>query len=117
MQKLKITEFGTTEKGEKVRLYEMKNDAGTAAAVSDYGASLVRVCVKGKDGAPVDVVLGFDDVSGYEEGGDSIGATVGRNANRIGGASVEINGITYELDKNDNENNLHSGFGYYDKSM
>lgn len=115
MEKLTVKDFGTTEKGQKALLYTMKNDAGTSVSVSDYGAALVSLFVRGKDGNPVDVVLGYDDVTGYEKGGDSIGATVGRNANRIGGASIEINGVTYELDKNDNGNNLHSGYDYYNK--
>lgn len=115
MEKLTVKDFGTTEKGQKALLYTMKNDAGTSVSVSDYGAALASLFVRGKDGNPVDVVLGYDDVTGYEKGGDSIGATVGRNANRIGGASIEINGVTYELDKNDNGNNLHSGYDYYNK--
>lgn len=32
------------------------------------------------------------------------------NANRIAGAEVTIEGTKYLLDKNDNQNNLHSGF-------
>ena len=115
MEKLTVKDFGTTEKGQKALLYTMKNDAGTSVSVSDYGAALVSLFVRGKDGNPVDVVLGYDNVTGYEKGGDSIGATVGRNANRIGGASIEINGVTYELDKYDNGNNLHSGYDYYNK--
>lgn len=115
MEKLTVKDFGTTVKGQKALLYTMKNDAGTSVSVSDYGAALVSLFVRGKDGNPVDVVLGYDNVTGYEKGGDSIGATVGRNANRIGGASIEINGVTYELDKNDNGNNLHSGYDYYNK--
>ena len=63
------------------------------------------------------MVLGFDDVSGYEEGGDSIGATVGRKRQPDRRASVVIDGVTYELDKNDNGNNLHSGFSYYNKRI
>ena len=90
MEKLTVKDFGTTEKGQKALLYTMKNDAGTSVSVSDYGAALVSLFVRGKDGNPVDVVLGYDNVTGYEKGGDSIGATVGRNANRIGGASIEI---------------------------
>ncbi len=65
-----------------------------------------------------DVVLGYDDAAGYERGTAGVGATVGRNANRIGGASVEINGVTYPLEKNDNgKNNLHSGSDYYQKRI
>ncbi len=42
---------------------------------------------------------------------------MGRVANRIGGASFELNGRTYQLDKNDNGNNLHSGMDFYSKRM
>ena len=117
MNKLTVKQFGTTENGRKARLYTMKNDAGTTVSVTDYGAALVNVIVKGQDGIPLDVVLGYDDAAGYERGGASIGATVGRSANRIGGAQIEIGGKTYSLGKNDNGNNLHSGPDYYNKRL
>ena len=117
MDKLTVKQFGTTENGRKARLYTMKNDAGTTVSVTDYGAALVNVIVKGQDGIPLDVVLGYDDAAGYERGGASIGATVGRSANRIGGAQIEIGGKTYSLEKNDNGNNLHSGPDYYNKRL
>lgn len=115
MDKLTVKQFGTTEDGRKAWLYTMKNDAGTTVSVTDYGAALVNVIVKGQDGIPLDVVLGYDDAAGYERGEASIGATVGRSANRIGGAQIEIGGRTYDLEKNDNGNNLHSGLDYYNK--
>lgn len=115
MDKLTVKQFGTTGDGRKAWLYTMKNDAGTTVSVTDYGAALVNVIVKGKDGIPLDVVLGYDDAAGYERGEASIGATVGRSANRIGGAQIEIGGRTYDLEKNDNGNNLHSGLDYYNK--
>ena len=37
------------------------------------------------------------------------GSFIGRHANRISGASFELNGKVYELEKNDGDNNLHSG--------
>ena len=117
MDKLTVRQFGMTEKGEKARLYTMKNDAGTSVSVTDYGAALVSVKVKGKGGAVLDVVLGYDDAAGYERGGASIGATVGRSANRIKGAQIEIDGKSYTLDKNDGGNNLHSGLDYYNKRL
>ncbi len=117
MDKLTVKQFGTTENGRKARLYTMKNDAGTTVSVTDYGAALVNVIVKGQDGIPLDVVLGYDDAAGYERGGASIGATVGRSANRIGGAQIKIGGKTYSLGKNDNGNNLHSGPDYYNKRL
>ena len=68
-------------------------------AVSDYGATLVQVIVPDKEGKPCDVVLGYDEAAGYEEGDLFFGAIVGRSANRIGGASFELNGVTYQLER------------------
>lgn len=118
MEDQKVTAFGTTEDGREAHLYLLENQKGLRAYVSDYGASLVRLFVPDRDGNMTDVVLGYDDASGYEKGDAGIGATVGRNANRIGGASVEINGVTYELVKNDSgKNNLHSGPDVYQKRI
>lgn len=108
---MRITDFGVTSKGEEPKLYTLVNESGMEMAVTDYGAALVQVIVPDRDGHMCDVVLGYDEAAGYEEGTIFLGAVVGRNANRIGGASFEINGTTYELVKNDNGNNLHSGAG------
>ena len=117
MQNMQITDFGTTSKGEAAKLYTMKNASGMEVAVTDYGAALVKVIVPDKNGNPCDVVCGYDDVKGYEDRGLFLGATVGRNANRIGGASFTINGVTYELEKNDNGNNLHSGTDFFNQRL
>lgn len=112
------TEFGKTKNGEDASLYIFENSAGMKMKVSDYGALLVSVLVKDKEEKERDVVLGYDTVNGYEEDdGLFLGATVGRNANRIGGASFVIDGKEYELYKNDNGNNLHSGLDFFSKRM
>lgn len=111
-----VKTFGTTSKGEEAKLYTLKNEFITAT-VTDYGANLVSLLVKDKDGNDVDVVLGYDDAAGYETGNVFFGAPVGRNGNRIGGASFEIDGVTYDLAQNDNGNNLHSGPDFMSKRM
>lgn len=114
-----ITEknFGLTSKNEETVLFTIENKNKMQIAVTNYGAALVRVIVPDKEGKLTDVVLGYDDVKGYEEGTVFFGASVGRSANRIGGASFEINGVTYQLEKNDNDNNLHSGLDFYNKRV
>lgn len=109
--------FGTTKDGQEMHIYVMENDAGMAAAVSEYGATLVYLLVPDKEGYRRDVVLGYNDVTGYEKGDCYFGATVGRHANRIGGASIEIAGESYKLDENQFSNNLHSGFDGYNKRI
>ena len=95
--------FGTLPTGEAATLYTISGGR-LQAAVADYGATLVSLWVDG-----VDVVLGYDDVNGYAENGGFLGAVVGRNANRIGGASFYLNGKQIQLTANDGVNNLHSG--------
>lgn len=109
--------FGQTKAGEEASLYVFENSNGMLMSVTDFGATLVNVVVPDKNGRLTDVVLGFDDVRGYEESDKFFGAIVGRNANRIGGASFELNGKTYSLAKNDGENNLHSGMNFTNQRM
>ncbi len=100
--------FGVLPTGEEARLYTISCGKLTAA-VTDYGAALVRLYVPDRDGHPADVVLGFDDCNGYHPGGAFLGATVGRNANRVGGAVFPMGDQIVRLNPNENGNNLHSG--------
>jgi len=101
-------EFGTA-KGQTAHLYELEGEGGLRAQLTDYGATLVALFVKDKNGVERDVVCGYDSATDYERENCFFGATVGRNANRIANSKVTISGVTYDLEVNDNENNLHSG--------
>lgn len=81
----------------------------------ELGCALTKILVPGKNGAKIDIVLGYDDFDGYRNGNSCHGAVVGRVANRIKGASFSIDGKTCRLDKNDGENCLHSGFSRFEK--
>ena len=117
MKAVRVETFGSTSKKEEAVLYTLTNENGMSASITNYGAALVKLNVPDKEGKLRDVVLVYDDVTGYEKGGGSFGAPVGRNANRIGGAVITIQDKTYELEKNDNGNNLHSGTNYYNKRI
>ena len=114
---MKIRGFGKTADGRSASLCVLRNSAGAEAHVTNYGATLVRLIVPDRNGRMTDVVLGHDDVNGYESGEGYLGATVGRFANRIGGACFTLNGKTYELTANDGPNTLHSGRDFYSKRM
>lgn len=115
MKPVKVSTFGAVKDGRTAKLYTLTNDAGMTAEFTDYGASLVRLLVPDREGKLRDVVLGYDNAAGYEAGTESIGAPVGRNANRIKGASFELNGVTYHLTANQGKHNLHSGPDVYNK--
>ena len=98
-----VKTFGKLADGREARLFAI--EAGRLRAeVTDYGASLVSLYVDG-----VDVCLGCEDVRGYEKNGSFLGATVGRNANRMKGASFLLGGERVQLSANEGCNNLHSG--------
>ncbi len=111
------SKFGVTKDGKEVTLYSIENRRGMKAEFIDYGAILVRLFTPDRNGELDDIVLGFDDVAGYEVNGCFFGAFIGRHGNRIGNAEFELNGKTYELEKNDGENNLHGGTPGYHQVM
>ncbi len=100
--------FGTTKDGKEIYRYWLENSKGMKAGVINFGAVLVNLYVPDQKGNVEDVVLGYDDLEPYLQNGSFFGATVGPNANRIGGASFELDGKRYQLDVNDGMNNLHS---------
>lgn len=104
--------FGTLPGGNEVFLYTI-SCGGITATVTDLGATLVHLYVPDADGNCVDVALGYDNPEGYLSGTCFLGATVGRNANRIKGAAFAIDGKTYSMTANENDNNLHSGLDFY----
>lgn len=104
---VKKTLFGTTQKGETVYKYTISTNIASASVIT-FGATLQAFIVPSKNGN-VDIVLGYDDVLSYETKGNYIGATVGRNANRIKNGEFILNGEKFILNKNNGVNNLHGG--------
>ena len=95
--------FGYLADGREARLYTIENGR-VRAEVTNFGAALVSLYVDG-----VDVCLGLDDVQAYATQGGYLGAVVGRNANRVGGAKFVMNGETVILPANEGTTCLHSG--------
>ncbi|MEX0866871.1 MAG: aldose epimerase family protein [Pirellulales bacterium] len=103
-------EFGKTAQGEPVELYTLTNKHGMIAKLMTRGATLVELHVPDADGKLTDVVLGFDDVAGYESDRNQyFGCTTGRVANRIAKGQFKLDGKTYELAVNNDPNHLHGG--------
>ncbi|MBQ3295783.1 MAG: galactose mutarotase [Erysipelotrichaceae bacterium] len=74
--------------------------------VSELGATLVRFIDK-KTGQ--DIVLGYNDDDAYLRNAFNLGASIGRNANRIENGSFMLNGKHIQLTVNDHGNQLHGG--------
>ena len=111
MTELKMEPFGVMPGGDRIDLYTLTNERGTRVAVTTYGARLVKFerLVKG---TPLDIVLGYDTGEDYVADTASMGAVVGRHANRIAGGRVTIAGRPYQLELNTGskkQNHIHGG--------
>ncbi len=102
--------FGKTKDGAAVELFTIKGDKGLVAKVMTRGATLVQLHAADKDGKIEDVILGWDDIAGYEsEDNQYFGCTTGRVCNRIAKGKFKLDGEEYTLAVNNEPNHLHGG--------
>ncbi len=107
------TLYGTLPDGTPIHQFTLTNKNGVELRAIEYGGIITHLFVPDKNGVFEDIVLGHDSLEDYLNSSYFLGALIGRYGNRIGGASFELDGITYQLDKNDGENSLHGGKGYH----
>ncbi|MBQ8426807.1 MAG: galactose mutarotase [Clostridia bacterium] len=111
---MKKMKFGSVN-GKNVTQYTISNGKMTVEIIN-YGATVRSIKLNMSDGTIRDVVAGYNTVEEYKTQSGYLGATVGRVANRIGGANYTLNGKVFTLNKNDGENTLHGGLsGFNDK--
>lgn len=103
-----MASWGQDPQGKEVVLATLKSDT-LEVDVSSYGATLVAVRVKVR-GDWVDILLGYESLDQYTKGGKpNFNSLVGRCANRIAEGQFELDGQTYQLDRNNGSNHLHGG--------
>ena len=88
-----------------------------SAEILTYGATLRSLNVPDVNGAPVDVVLGYDSLEDYTSRSGRLGATIGRFANRISGASFPLGGKVYDVTMNRGKHHIHGGNRGFDKRV
>jgi aldose 1-epimerase len=109
--------FGKLPDGRAVDVYTLK-DADVEVGITTYGARIVSLKTKDRDGKVADVVLGYNSAEAYagETAKTYFGAIVGRYGNRIRGGKFSIDGHTYQIPLNNGANALHGGpQGFGDK--
>ncbi len=101
--------FPLEYEGKQIELFTIKNSRGMLVQITNYGAKIVSVIVPDKDGNFADVCLGYETAQQYLDGVPSMGATIGRFANRIAGGQFMLNDSAVQLTKNAGENTIHGG--------
>ena len=111
---LTAASFGNITDGTEVQLFTLTNARGAKATISNFGGKLTSLLVPDKDGILGDVILGFDNVSGYQsaefrKSNPYFGALIGRYGNRIARGKFTLDGQTYTVATNNGIHALHGG--------
>ena len=111
----KIKPFGALN-GQDVPVIEL-TDGICAVELIPYGAAVRSIRVPDRGGKLTDICLGYDDLDSYRTLDACLGGTIGRCANRIGGAGFAIGGTEYRVTANEGANCLHGGAEGFHKKL
>lgn len=101
-----IAKLATLPDGSPLLEATLRSDQLTAKVLS-FGATLQGLRLEGH---PSPLVLGYENPLDYLQNPSYLGVVVGRVANRISGGRINVDGDTYDLDKNENgTTTLHGG--------
>jgi aldose 1-epimerase len=105
--------FGALDDGSDVTAYTLAADErGVELTVLDLGATIARVRMPLRDNDFIDVALGLATARDYAAPTNPyLGSTVGRYANRIGGATFTLDEVRHDLAPNEGTTCLHGGPG------
>ncbi|PWD98506.1 aldose epimerase family protein [Marinilabilia rubra] len=106
---LKKEDFQTRINNKKTDLFFLRN-GNISMAVTNYGGRIVGLLTPDQKGNYDDIVLGYSSIKEYMNSNEVFhGALIGRFGNRIDDGKFILDGITYELPKNNGPNHLHGG--------
>ena len=109
--------FGRLPDGRAVELFTLTNAHGVEVRAMTYGGTITVIRTPDRNGQLDDIVLGFDSLAGYLGDSPYFGAIVGRYANRIARGQFTLDGVTYQLARNNGPNSLHGGARGFDKVL
>jgi aldose 1-epimerase len=97
--------------------FTLTNRENMKVTITNLGGRIVSIFVPDKDGALVDVALGYDDLKSYQKKNEPyFGAIIGRYGNRIASGKFNLDENVYQLEINNGPNALHGGSdGFHDK--
>ena len=108
------SDFETEIDGKPVSLFTITNGRITAQ-VTNFGGYIVGIYTPDKDGVYTNVVGHNDNIQQYRTfSRNPVGSSLGRYANRIGHATFTLDGVKYEVTKNNGEHTLHGGRNGFD---
>lgn len=116
-----VKPFGNTADGQQVECITLSNrrhnELGIEIDLINLGAAIHRIRAPDQHGYLADIALYCPDVHSYQIQRAYLGASIGRYANRIGGAAFDLDERHYSLHANEGSNQLHGGPDGFDKRL
>lgn len=110
MAGITMCDYGCLPDGRSVREYRLDNGSGLVLTALDYGGIVTGLQLPDASGRADNVVLNLSSLDAYLAGaGSYFGVIAGRYANRIAGASFELDGERHRLPANNGAHCLHGG--------
>lgn len=91
--------------------FTLQNENGFSVSLMSFGATLLTISAADRAGNYQNILCCYENLSDFVTAEGYLNATVGPVAGRIAGASFQINGKDYTLEKNNKGNTLHSAGG------
>lgn len=101
--------FGNVPDGRPVRIFSLTNPGGVSVKIMEQGGIITELRAPDRSGRMENVVAGFETLAQYVKGSPWSAAIIGRFGNRIANAQFKLDGVTYNLAKNNGRNHLHGG--------
>jgi len=107
--------FGSLPDGRAIDVITLRNRHGTTLRAITWGGIITSLMTRDRAGSFGDIVLGFDTLEAYRGDSSYFGAIIGRYGNRIANGRFTLDGVDYELARNNGANHLHGGLRGFDK--
>ena len=116
MKKENRVPFGVLPDGRVVEAITLREGKQTCTVLT-WGGALQSLITPDRNGAPVDILLGYGTLGDYLRQDKYLGALIGRCGNRTAEARFTLNGVEYPLYANDGSNHLHGGREGFDRKL
>lgn len=103
--------------GQDVNKFIIENRNGTTAEIIEKGATLEKFIIADKTGKRTDILVGHDTLDGHVHRGDYQGVVVGQYANRIKDGTFVIDGVKYNVTRNEKGITCLHGGGEYSNAV
>lgn len=114
--RIRAEDWGKLGDGRVVKRFILKNKNGVIVKVANLGVTITEIHTPDKNGIFTNVVVGFDEFERFANG-PTLGAVIGRFANRIAGARFFIDGVEYKVTANAGTNHIHGGRRGFDRVL